>query len=83
MPDNAEAVTGNLTVVGQTAAGFLAITPASDSTPTTSTMNFPLGDIRANGVTVPLNTAGNMFLVYKAAAGKKTNVLLDVSGYFK
>ena len=46
-------------------------------------MNFPLGDIRANGVTVPLNGSGNMFLVYKAAAGKKTNVLLDLSGYFK
>ena len=83
VPDNAEAVTGNLTVVNQTAAGFLAITPASDASPGTSTMNFPLGDIRANGVTVPLNTSGNMFIVYKAAATSKTNVLLDVSGYFK
>jgi hypothetical protein len=83
VPANAEAVTGNLTVVGQTAAGFLAITPANDPAPTTSTMNFPLGDIRANGVTVPLNASGNMFLVYKAVAGKKTNVILDLSGYFK
>ncbi len=83
VPAGADAVTGNLTVVNQTAAGFLAITPASDAAPGTSTMNFPLGDIRANGVTVPLNGSGNMFLVYKAAAGKKTNVLLDLSGYFK
>jgi hypothetical protein len=83
-PAGAAAVTGNLTVVGQTAAGFLAITPASDPAPTTSTMNFPLGDIRANGVTVPLNGSGNMYLVYKTtAAGKKTHVLLDLSGYFK
>jgi hypothetical protein len=84
VPAGASAVTGNLTVVGQTATGFLAITPLSDPAPTTSTMNFPLGDIRANGVTVPLNGSGNMFIVYKTtAAGKKTHVLLDLSGYFK
>ena len=46
-------------------------------------MNFPLGDIRANGVTVPLNGSGNMFIHRTTAAGKKTHVLLDLSGYFK
>jgi hypothetical protein len=84
VPLGAAAVTGNLTVVGQTAPGFVSITKASVPSPTTSTINFPLGDTRANGVTVPLAANGAMWLVYKtSAAGKKTHVILDVTGYFK
>jgi hypothetical protein len=84
VPLGAAAVTGNLTVVGQTAAGFVSITKASVPSPTTSTINFPLRDTRANGVTVPLAANGAMWLVYKSsAAAKKTHVILDVTGYFK
>ena len=83
VPAGADAVTGNLTVTGQTRSGYVSITPDTDPAPTTSTINFPLGDTRANGVTVPLNGSGNMSLIYRAAATSKTNVLLDVSGYFK
>jgi uncharacterized membrane protein YoaK (UPF0700 family) len=82
VPAGAEAITGNLTVVGQTAAGFVSITPTPDSSPSTSTLNFPLGDIRANGVTVPLSS-DDLSLVYKAAATKKTHLLLDLAGYFR
>ena len=63
------AITGNLTVVGQTRAGYLAITPTRVVNPPTSTLNFPLGDVRANGVTVPLNGDGDIWIVYKAAGG--------------
>ena len=66
VPAGAKAVTGNLTVTGQTKGGFVAITPDPDPAPTTSTINFPLGDTRANGVTVPLNVSGNMSLIYRA-----------------
>lgn len=78
----AQAVTGNVTVVGQTGAGYASITPTSITAPTTSTINFPLGDTRANGVTVPLS-AGAMWMVYKSSAGKTTHLILDVTGYFK
>ncbi len=54
IPTGAVAVTGNLTVTGQTSAGYLSLTPVATSTPNTSTLNFPLGDTRANGVTAPL-----------------------------
>jgi hypothetical protein len=81
IPANAEAITGNLTVVGQTRAGYLSITPNSTANPTTSMLNFPLGDVRANGVTVPLNGSGNLWIVYKASGGS-THVILDVTGYF-
>ena len=38
--------------------------------PTTSTINFPLGDTRANGVTVKLSGTGTLSAVYKAPPGK-------------
>ncbi|MDP9483003.1 MAG: hypothetical protein M3P84_07250, partial [Chloroflexota bacterium] len=79
----ASAITGNLTITGQTKGGFVSITPTPDATPTTSSINFPLGDTRGNGVTVPLNGSGDMSLVYKSSAGKRTHVILDVTGYFE
>jgi PKD repeat protein len=81
IPAAARAITGNLTVVGQTRAGYLSITPNPTATPTTSTLNFPVGDTRANGVTVPLNGTGDLSIVYKASGGS-AHVILDVTGYF-
>jgi hypothetical protein len=82
VPAGVGAITGNLTVVGQTAAGFIAVTPNPAIPPTTSSLNFPLGDIRANGVTVPISGAGKLSIVYKAPSGKTTHLLMDVTGYF-
>jgi PKD repeat protein len=83
IPAAARAITANLTVVGQSRAGFLSITPTSQANPTTSSLNFPLGDTRANGVTVPLNGSGDLWIVYKTTTGTGTaHVLLDVTGYF-
>jgi hypothetical protein len=81
IPIDATAITGNLTVVAQTRAGYLSITPDPDPTPATSTLNFPRGDTRANGVSLPLNAAGELSIVYKASGGT-THVLLDVTGYY-
>jgi hypothetical protein len=83
IPADATAITGNLTVVGQTKAGYLSITKTSVINPTTSNLNFPLGDTRANGVSVPLNGGGGLWIVYKAAVGGSTHVLLDVTGYYR
>ncbi len=84
IPSDAIAVTGNLTVVGQTKAGFLSIGPSAGTLGATSSLNFPLADIRANGVTVPLSggTNGTLSIVYKAVSGS-TNVVFDVTGYFR
>jgi hypothetical protein len=82
IPADAVAITGNLTVTEQNAAGFLAVTPTPNNTPSTSTLNFPLGDNRANNVTTPLSTTGAVSIVYKAIAGKTTHVILDVTGYY-
>ena len=82
VPLNATAITGNLTVVGQSRAGYVSMTPLADDTPDTSTLNFPLGDIRANGVTGQLSGAGSVGLVYKASGGL-THLILDITGYFR
>ncbi len=80
---DAIAVTGNLTVVNQTAAGYVSITTDEESAPLTSTLNFPKADIRANGVTVPLNPGASIWLVYAAAGAKTTDLILDMTGYFR
>ncbi|MFL5681206.1 MAG: hypothetical protein ACJ77B_11465 [Chloroflexota bacterium] len=82
VPSDAVALTGNLTVVNQTGAGFLSVTKVTTNAPTTSTLNFPLGDVRANGVTGPVTPAGNVGITYVSGSGKTTDVLLDVTGYF-
>ncbi len=82
IPSNAVAVTGNLTVTGQTAAGYFSLGPVANNNPTTSTLNFPLGDNRANGVTVPLGAGGMLSVTYAARAGNTAQVIFDVTGYF-
>ena len=44
IPSDAVAITGNLTVTGQTGAGYVSLTPTPTSNPLSSTLNFPLGD---------------------------------------
>jgi hypothetical protein len=81
VPLAAVAVTANLTVTGQTKAGYVSITPTEDATPTSSTLNFPVGDTRANGLTAALD-GGSLWLVYKAGAGATTDLILDITGYY-
>jgi hypothetical protein len=82
VPSNATAVTGNLTVTNQSSRGYLALTPTSPSgTPTTSTLNFPAGDIRANAVTVPLG-GGRLWVTFVGTSGATADVIFDVTGYF-
>lgn len=84
IPAEAVAITGNLTVTGQTHAGYLSLTTTSIAAPTTSTLNFPAGDTRANNVTMPLGAGGNIFVVYRSNGGTGgAHAILDVTGYFR
>jgi hypothetical protein len=82
VPGAAAAISGDLTITGQTALGHVTITPVSNAAPTTSTLNFPLGDTRSNGVTVPLGS-GEVWFVYQGASGKHVQIILDITGYFE
>jgi fibronectin type 3 domain-containing protein len=83
IPIGAVAVTGNLTAVNEGASGYFSLTPAKPvGAPTTSTLNFPAGDIRANAVTVTLGSGGKLWITFVGAAGKTADVVFDVTGYF-
>jgi hypothetical protein len=83
VPANAIAVTGNLTVTAQTSLGYLYLGPAPMNDPTSSTLNFPVADDRANGVTVALSAVGSLNFTFVAPApGPTTHVIFDVTGYF-
>jgi hypothetical protein len=83
VPSNATAVTGNLTVTGQTSLGYLFLGPIATNDPTSSTLNFPVADDRANAVTVALGSDGSLAVTYVApTAGQTTFVIFDVTGYF-
>jgi hypothetical protein len=83
VPATALAVTGNLTVTGQSKGGYVSVTKAKTNSPTVSTLNFPVGDTRANGITVPLDANNDQHLVYKASSGATTHLILDLTGYFR
>lgn len=82
VPANARAITGNVTVVNQQAGGFVSVTPRSITAPSTSTINFPLGDVRANNLTATLGAGGKLWAVYRASTSKTTDLILDVTGYY-
>ncbi len=82
IPAGAVAVTGNMTITGQTGAGYVSVTPTATNVPQSSSLNFPVGDVRANNVTVPLSSSGGLSAVYKAATGKTADLVFDVTGYF-
>ena len=81
VPGNATAVTGNLTVTNATHAGAAFLGPVAIAAPSSSTLNFPVGDNRANGVTVALGAGGTLSLTYLASSGT-TDFVFDVTGYF-
>ena len=82
VPAEAVGVTGNLTVTQQSMLGYLSLTPEPDNNPTTSTLNFPTGENRANAVTGSLGTGGKLSVTYVAKPGATTHVVFDVTGYF-
>lgn len=83
VPAGAIAVTGNLTVTQQTALGYLYLGPDATNNPTSSTLNFPVGDDRANSVAVPLAADGSLSVTYASSySGAKAHVIFDVSGYY-
>jgi serine protease inhibitor ecotin len=82
VPSTATAVTGNLTATAMTAPGFAYLGPDPLANPPTSTLNFPAGDDRANGVTVALRDDGTLSATFGGPAGSSTHLVFDVTGYF-
>ena len=83
IPANAVAVTGNLTIVYETATGVIDLGPAVTPGGDTSSLNFVPGDTRANNVTLGLAADGYLTAVYRSStAGATTDLIFDLTGYF-
>ena len=83
VPTNATAVTGNLTIVNETAAGVVALGPTMTATGAATTINFVIGETRANNVTLGLSPAGTLSAAYRSSTAAATiDLMFDVTGYF-
>jgi hypothetical protein len=82
VPPTAKAVTGNVTVVNSSSAWAVYIGPVSLASPTTSTINFTKGQVRANSLTVALSPTGTLSVTFLANAGNTTDLVFDVTGYY-
>jgi hypothetical protein len=83
VPVGAVAVTGNLTITNASREGYVTLTPNPTASPSTSTLNFPASDTRANGVSVALGPGGTLAAVYGAPAGSTVQIIFDVTGYYR
>jgi hypothetical protein len=81
VPEGADAVVLNVTVVGATAGSYLQLWPTGSAQPTYgSSLNFSPGQIVPNQVTVKLGTGGKI-RVFNAVG--TVHVIADVSGYYQ
>ena len=73
------AVIANIAAVAPTGGGYLAAFPTGGAVPDTSTVNFEMGQDRANLSFITLGSSGQSSVF---ASGAPTDVLVDVAGYF-
>jgi hypothetical protein len=78
-----QAVVGNVTMVAPTKAGYVTIM-GRDRTepPTTSTINAPADDVRANGFVIDTSWTWYLPTYFRSAPGGTTHLLIDTTGYF-
>jgi hypothetical protein len=88
VPDGATGVVLNVTAINSTTNAFVAIEPGTAiQAPTTSNLNFEVGDIIPNSATVSLPTsgdrAGDIRITFDAYAQPgQSDLLVDVVGYY-
>jgi hypothetical protein len=80
IPNTAQAVSANLTVVSPLAAGYVSIWPegAVQPVPLVASMTYAAGQVISNAAMAPLGTNGGITVYSKAG----TNFVIDVNGYF-
>jgi hypothetical protein len=83
VPSGATAVTGTLTITGQTQAGWVAMGPTSTTGPSWATLFFSTTSVSYSaGVTTKLGSTGQLYIIYMASAGKTAKVIFDITGYY-
>jgi hypothetical protein len=84
IPASARALAVNVTAIGPTSSGFLALFPQNETAPLTSTVSFPAGATRTNNAVVDLAAFSRSFMIRSGLpSGASVHVTVDVSGYFE
>jgi hypothetical protein len=79
IPDEAQAVSANLTVTGAQDAGYLVVYPADGWAGGVSSLNYEhAGQTLANAATITLGTDGSFTALAKTA----THLVVDINGYY-
>jgi len=83
VPASALALSVNVTVTGPAQAGFVTLFPGNGAPPATSTVNFGVGQTRANSAVVLLATDATGAVAVQNGAPGAVHFILDVNGYFQ
>ena len=78
IPASAAAYSLNVTVVPQTALGYLTVWPSGEAQPVASTLNSLDARVKANAAIVPAGANGAISIF----ASNTTDVIVDINGYF-
>jgi hypothetical protein len=78
IPNDAQAVVGNATVVSPPSGGYITLYPSGATLPTVSNLNYLQGQIIPNAFTVTVGSDG-AFNIYSPA---QTHFIADITGYY-
>lgn len=84
LPAGCTAVSANVTVVNTVSAGFLAVNPGGNPVVSAATVNWSASDqILNNGVMITLGAERDVTIIAGGSPGAQTDVVIDVTGYFR
>jgi hypothetical protein len=83
IPSTATTVAINITSVGSTSSGDVAVYAVEPPTVSNSVLSFGLGVTRANNALVPISASGTLKIKPNLTAQATTHVVVDVVGYFQ
>jgi hypothetical protein len=83
IPVDAAGISGNLTLLAPSSAGWALVSPEIVASPTTSTVNASADHSEANGFDVALGSSGHVALEWAGTTGSTANLGLDITGYWK
>jgi len=82
IPQSASAIAANVTVTQPTAPGHLRFYAGGDPVPSVSTINYSIGQTRANNAVLSLGPNGD-FVVRCGQSAGGVQLIVDVVGYFQ
>jgi hypothetical protein len=81
VPSGAKAVSLNVTVTEPSAQGNVRLFASGTPAPLVSSLNYVVGQTRANNAIAPLSSGGQMAV--RCAPSGTAHVIVDVNGYFQ